>query len=128
MPAAGRAGVMTNRGLSGDEKRPALVDARWLAPVPEDADAGAASVLSMPAPLALRLLRLGRVGPGDTVLVQSAAGTIGHLAVQLAGHLGAARVIGEPCRSSVASKVRAPRRRFVMCTNSFFPGARKLQS
>jgi NADPH:quinone reductase len=69
-------------------------DARWLAPVPENADAGQATVLSMTAPLALRILRAGQLGPGDTVLVQAAAGGIGHLAVQLARILGAQTVIG----------------------------------
>jgi NADPH2:quinone reductase len=70
------------------------VDATWLAPIPEDADAGEATTLSMPAPLALRLLKIARVSPGETVLIQSAAGGIGHLAVQLARALGAGTVIG----------------------------------
>ncbi|GAA3557215.1 quinone oxidoreductase family protein [Kribbella ginsengisoli] len=70
------------------------VDAEWLAPIPEDTDAGAATTLSMPAPLALRLLKAGRLQPGETVLIQSAAGGIGHLAVQLARALGAGTVIG----------------------------------
>lgn len=69
-------------------------DARWLAPVPADADAGEATVLSMTAPLALRLLRAGQLGAGDTVLVQVAAGGVGHLALQLARILGAKTVIG----------------------------------
>jgi NADPH2:quinone reductase len=47
----------------------------------------------MTAPLALGLLRAGRLAAGETVLVQSAAGGIGHLLVQLARHRGA-RVIG----------------------------------
>jgi NADPH:quinone reductase len=72
----------------------ALVDARWLAPVPEEADAAEATALSMILPLALRLLRFGRLAEGETVLIQSAAGAIGHLAVQVAAHLGAARIIG----------------------------------
>ncbi|MFI5711310.1 zinc-binding alcohol dehydrogenase family protein [Kribbella sp. NPDC051620] len=71
-----------------------VVDAEWLVPIPEDTDAGAATTLSMPAPLALRLLKAGRLQPGETVLIQSAAGGIGHLAVQLARALGAGTVIG----------------------------------
>lgn len=72
----------------------ALVDARWLAPVPAEADAAEATALAMVLPLALRLLRIGRVAAGESVLVQSAAGAIGHLAVQVAAHLGAGPVIG----------------------------------
>jgi NADPH:quinone reductase len=69
-------------------------DAQWLARVPENADAGEATVLPMTAPLALRLLRAGQLSPGDTVLVQAAAGGVGHLVLQLAKILGAGTVIG----------------------------------
>lgn len=71
-----------------------VVDAAWLTPIPDDADAGEATTLPMPAPLALRLLKAGQLAPGETVLIQSAAGGIGHLAVQLARSLGAKTVIG----------------------------------
>jgi len=43
---------------------------------------------------ALQALRAAGVGDGDTVLVHAAAGGVGHLAVQIALALGAARVIG----------------------------------
>lgn len=72
----------------------AVADAAWLAPVPPGVDAGTASVLDMPAPVALLALRTGRVSKGDTVLVHSAAGSIGHLALQLARLEGAGTVIG----------------------------------
>jgi NADPH2:quinone reductase len=71
-----------------------LVDAHWLAPVPAEADPAEATALSMILPLALRLLRFGRLAAGETVLIQSAAGAIGHLAVQVAARLGAVRIIG----------------------------------
>ncbi|MFJ6463428.1 zinc-binding alcohol dehydrogenase family protein [Streptomyces sp. NPDC091387] len=70
-----------------------LTDARWLAPVPDGLDLGAASMLPMGAPVALRSLRTGRLAPGETVLIHAAAGGIGHLAVQLARLLGAGLVI-----------------------------------
>ncbi|MFF2013218.1 zinc-binding alcohol dehydrogenase family protein [Streptomyces sp. NPDC058195] len=70
-----------------------LADAQHLVPVPDRLDAGTASALPMAAPVALGVLRAGRLTRGETVLVHSAAGTIGHLAVQLAKILGAGRVI-----------------------------------
>jgi NADPH2:quinone reductase len=66
----------------------------WLAAVPDHLDAGDASMLAMSAPVALRILRTARLSAGDTVLIHSAAGGIGHLAVQLAKVLGAGTVIG----------------------------------
>ncbi|WP_026316424.1 quinone oxidoreductase family protein [Actinokineospora enzanensis] len=70
-----------------------LVDAEWSAPVPDGMTDTAASTLAMTAPVALRVLRTGHLGEGETVLVHAAAGGIGHLAVQLARLLGAGTVI-----------------------------------
>jgi NADPH:quinone reductase-like Zn-dependent oxidoreductase len=71
----------------------AVADADWLVPVPAGLDAGTASVLPTMGAVALGALRLGRVADGDTVLITAAAGGIGHLALQLARHLGAGTVI-----------------------------------
>jgi len=62
--------------------------------IPDDADAGEATMMSLTAPLALRVLEAGRIPPGGTVLIQSAAGTIGHLAVQLARSYDPKTIIG----------------------------------
>ena len=70
-----------------------LADAQWLATVPEGLDVGSATMLPMGAPVALRTLRTGNLIEGETVLVHSAAGGIGHLAVQLAKLAGAGTVI-----------------------------------
>jgi NADPH2:quinone reductase len=70
-----------------------VADADWLVRVPDGVDAGTASVLDMPAPVALRVLRTGRLAAGETVLVHSGAGSIGHLAIQLARVEGAGTVI-----------------------------------
>jgi NADPH:quinone reductase len=70
-----------------------VVDAEWAVPVPDGVDTGAASMLPTAAPVALRVLRSGRLAPGETVLVHAAAGAIGHLAVQLARLLGAGTVV-----------------------------------
>ncbi|GAA3195701.1 MULTISPECIES: quinone oxidoreductase family protein [Streptomyces] len=70
-----------------------VADAQWLVPVPDGLDAGTAGALPMVAPVALGVLRAGRLAHGETVLVHSAAGAIGHLTVQLAKVLGAGTVI-----------------------------------
>lgn len=71
----------------------AVTEAAWLADVPPGLDVGAATMLSMVGPVARGVLRMGRAGPGDTVLVHAAAGGVGHLVVQLATLLGAGTVI-----------------------------------
>jgi NADPH2:quinone reductase len=82
-------------GLSEDAfTEYAVTDADFLAPIPDGADEGEASMMSMSAPLAFRLLEAGRIPPGGTVLIHSAAGTVGHLAVQLARSFGAKTIIG----------------------------------
>jgi NADPH2:quinone reductase len=70
-----------------------LADARWLLPLPAHLDRQQASALGAPAQVALSVLRAGRPGHGDSVLVHAGAGAIGHLAVQLARLLGSERVI-----------------------------------
>lgn len=70
-----------------------VADTGWLASVPDGLAAGPASMLPTVGSVALGALRAGQAGPGDTVLVTSGAGAIGHLAVQLARHRGAGTVI-----------------------------------
>ncbi|WP_327713212.1 zinc-binding dehydrogenase (plasmid) [Streptomyces sp. NBC_00464] len=87
-----------------------VADAQWLAPIPDGLDLGAASMLPMGAPVALRTLRTGRLAPGETVLIHAAAGGIGHLSVQLAKLLGAGTVIataGSPAKLDFARKCGA---------------------
>jgi NADPH:quinone reductase-like Zn-dependent oxidoreductase len=87
-----------------------VADAQWLAPIPDGLDLGAASMLPMGAPVALRTLRTGRLAPDETVLIHAAAGGIGHLAVQLAKLLGAGMVIataGSPAKLDFARKCGA---------------------
>ncbi|MFK4082704.1 zinc-binding alcohol dehydrogenase family protein [Kribbella sp. NPDC020789] len=72
----------------------AIVEAAFLATVPATADAGEATTMSMTGPLALRLLEAGRIPAGGTVLIQSAAGGVGHLAVQLARSFDPKTIIG----------------------------------
>lgn len=68
-------------------KKSALVE------IPEDLDAGAALALLVQGLTAWHLLRTAaRLRPGETVVVHSAAGGVGSLAVQLAREFGAGRV------------------------------------
>jgi NADPH2:quinone reductase len=86
-----------------------VAGADWLVPVPEGLDAGAASMLPLAGPVALGTLRAGRLAPGETVLVTAGAGTIGHLAVQLARLRGAGTVIATagPAKLGLAKELGA---------------------
>jgi NADPH:quinone reductase-like Zn-dependent oxidoreductase len=67
---------------------------RTLAHRPAGLDAVHGAGLPLAGLTALQSLRAVGVGEGDTVLVHAAAGGVGHLAVQIALELGAARVLG----------------------------------
>jgi len=84
-----------------------VADAQWLAPVPDGLDLGAASMLPMGAPVALRALRTGQLAKNETVLIHAAAGGIGHLAVQLAKLLGAGLVVATASSPSKLDFARA---------------------
>ncbi|MDH6132406.1 NADPH2:quinone reductase [Kitasatospora sp. MAA4] len=71
-----------------------VVDAARVVAVPESIDAPTATALASTAQVAHNVLRVGRLAPGETVLVHAAAGAIGHLVTQLAVLYGAGRVIG----------------------------------
>ncbi|KFZ76906.1 oxidoreductase [Amycolatopsis sp. MJM2582] len=87
-----------------------VADSAWLRPLPASIDAGAASALASPAQVAYNILRVGRLSPGETVMVHAAAGSIGHLAVQLAKLEGAGTVIataGSPAKLEFARSLGA---------------------
>ncbi len=96
------------------------VDAAWAALVPPDLDAASATVLPMLGPVALRVLRMARLAAGETVLVQSAAGGVGHLAVQLAKVLGA-KVVGVVGSATKADFVRSLGADEVVTTDAEWP-------
>ena len=66
-----------------------------LVPVPDEVSDDQAAALLLQGLTALNLLKTSaRLEPGESVVVEAAAGGTGSLAVQLAKRLGAGRVIG----------------------------------
>jgi NADPH2:quinone reductase len=83
-----------------------LADPRLVGPVPAAVDAAAALALVRGGLVALSTLRAGRLAPGESVLVTAAASGTGHLALQLARALGAARVVAAVGSAGKAAFVR----------------------
>jgi NADPH:quinone reductase len=72
----------------------ALAPSRLVYPIPEQLDDGTALAIVIQGMTAWHLYRTAaRVAPGESVVVHSAAGGVGSLAVQLGHALGAGRVI-----------------------------------
>lgn len=70
-----------------------VADVAWTAHVPQGLELGAATMLPTIGAVAQGVLHIARPIEGQTVLVTSGAGAIGHLAVQLAKRQGATTVI-----------------------------------
>ena len=72
-----------------------LVDSSRCVAVPQGLDDVTAAAIANPGMSAwAAFMERARLQPGETVLINGAAGTAGRLAVQLAKHLGARKVIG----------------------------------
>ena len=101
VPGAEVAGVRTDTGERvvaivghGGYAEYALAPAARCFPIPDGVDDATALALLMQGLTAWHLYRTaGRVAPGETVVVHSAAGGVGSLATQLGKPLGAGRVI-----------------------------------
>ncbi|WP_433206953.1 zinc-binding dehydrogenase [Dactylosporangium sp. CS-047395] len=74
--------------------------------VPEGIEAGAAVAVVRGGLVALGALRAGEIRAGQSVLVTAAASGVGHLAVQLARALGAARIVAAVGSGDKAGFVR----------------------
>jgi len=71
-----------------------LVPAEEVWDVPDDVDDKTAISMGIAATGALVPLEQARIQPGENVLILGATGTLGQIALQLARHLGAGRVVG----------------------------------
>jgi len=78
-------------GMMGQK---ALINKNWYVPIPDGLDDVTAAALPNPAISAwLSLAYKGKLKTGDTVMILGATGITGKLAVQIARHLGAGKII-----------------------------------
>jgi NADPH:quinone reductase-like Zn-dependent oxidoreductase len=84
-----------------------VVSRGWCLPVPEQVDDVTAAALPNPALSAwLALTWRAQLQPGETVLILGATGVAGQLAVQIARHLGAERVVAAGRNPRVLTTLR----------------------
>lgn len=82
------------RGLTGTMAEKAIVDKNILVPLPEGLnDTVAASMPNAVAGSAMALKFRAGIKPGETVLINGGAGFTGQMAIQIAKHYGARRII-----------------------------------
>ena len=86
-----------------------VVPVAFAAPVPDGVSDEAAVTLVRGGQVALGVLSVSGFRAGERVLVTAAAGGVGHLAVQLAVALGAARVVAAVGRTAWTAKAEALR-------------------
>src|SRR6266851_2676082 len=84
-----------------------VVSRAWCLPVPQQIDDVTAAALPNPALSAwLALVWRAKLRPGETVLILGATGVAGQLAVQIAKHLGAERVVAAGRNRRVLTRLR----------------------
>ena len=101
--------IVSTTGGSGGYAERAAVDASLPIPVPAGLDLADAVALLADGRTALALVRAAGVRPGETVLVEAAAGGVGSLLVQLARDTGARVVaaVGGPRKVAFAAGLGA---------------------
>ncbi|MHC6225539.1 quinone oxidoreductase family protein [Pseudomonas sp. X10] len=83
------------------------VDARYCVPVPDAVDDITAAAIANPGMSSWAALQeRARFEPGERVLINGAAGTSGRLAIQVAKHLGASRVVATARNRTVEAELR----------------------
>ena len=101
--------VVSTTGGSGGYAEQVAVAAADVIEVPATVAMPAAVALLADGRTALALMAAAVVQPGETVLVEAAAGGVGSLLVQLAGHAGARVVaaVGSPGKAALATELGA---------------------
>jgi NADPH:quinone reductase-like Zn-dependent oxidoreductase len=95
LPDGGQVYFVSPDDAWGSMADQAVVDRRRVVPLPADVDAATVAAAMNPAMSAwVALRRRVPLQPGQSVLVLGATGNAGGMAVQIARHLGAARVVG----------------------------------
>jgi len=85
-----------------------LVRPKLTVPIPDDLDDVTAAAIANPGMSAwAALVERAAIGPGETVLINGATGSAGRLAVQIAKHLGAGRVIATGRNEAELEEMRA---------------------
>ena len=106
-PLCAEAEFLGDAGLNGGYAEYVAIDADAVVPVPEGVAPEAAAVASCAIGTMLHAVReVGRVAPGETVLVTGAGGGLGMHGVQLA-RLAGARVIATTTTAGKAAAIRA---------------------
>ena len=101
--------VISTTGGSGGYAEKVAVDASWLIPVPAGLALADAVALLADGRTAIALIRMAAPRPGETVLVEAAAGGVGSLLTQLARNAGAHVVAaaGGPRKLAIAAGLGA---------------------
>ncbi|WP_460416021.1 quinone oxidoreductase family protein [Pseudomonas sp. microsymbiont 2] len=95
------------RGPIGAMAETVAVDARYCVEVPEGIDDITAAAIANPGMSSWAALQeRAHFQPGERVLVNGAAGASGRLAIQVAKHLGAARVVATARNPAVEAELR----------------------
>lgn len=95
-------------GRNGAAAEYATVSSRWMYPVPDGVTDEEAAGLAAPYFTAdAAIVDLGRLSPGETVVVHAAAGGYGSAAVQLARYYGAGTIVATAGSDEKLERVRA---------------------
>jgi len=102
-----RVGFLLPTAPFGGMAEKTLVPEALCLPVPDNVSDGLAAAIINPGQSPIGALRTRAVlQPGETVLINGATGTTGQIAVQIAKHLGAGRVIATGRSSDALTKLR----------------------